>query len=257
MSDNFESRVKKKKGKLASFLAAISHLLDPVVPVDDRRASGRISSEETLGFLSEAGKKGQAKLLDLSRSGMRLQTESRLTKKTTLALKPPNHPAVKEEPPLMAKVVWSYRDPSGQYISGLQVPQESCEEPTWLSLLLTELGYSDDGTQRRKYIRAETEILGKFEAENEKEPMAVRVLNLSMGGALIEANQAIEANVQFSLELGPQADLPSLKLQGTILRNSSDAEGEKVYHSARFGGLGDESHKVLAEYIRSLMKKPE
>lgn len=256
MSDTFEARVKQKKGRLASFLAAISHLLDPVVPVDDRRLCGRISSDESLDFLTEAGKKGRAQLLDLSRYGLRLKTESHLAKKTTIALKAPTHPSVEKEPPLMAKVVWCYRDPSGLYISGLQVPDDAVGEVSWLSLLLEELGYSDDGSQRRKYIRAESEILGILEPET-GDPTPVRVLNLSMGGALIEAKENIPSNTQFSLQLGPHLDLPGLTIEGTVLRNSSDADGDKIYHSSRFGALTDETHKVLSEYIRTLIKKPE
>ncbi len=203
-------------------------------------------------------KNGIGELLDISRRGLRLRADRQLSKGRTIALRSPR--SLENEkvfPPVMARVVWACRDTDGQFLAGLLLPTASDNEETWVEELLTRLGSADDG-QRRKHVRAEANLDGVFQLVGGAEA-EVLVLNLGLGGALIRAEDCYEKDSAFTLQLGPQGDLPELELQGTVLKNAtSDDEGDEfTYHSVRFGPLERRRHAVLKEYIIWLLRDPE
>lgn len=243
------------EGPLARLLSSIKFLVDPVLPVDDRRDLGRLECSYEVSYLSESNQSGTGELLDISRRGLRLRTEKALSKGRNVALKPPPNLPMKDDfAPIMAKVVWACRDTDGRFLAGLLLPPGSDDEESWIEELLTRLGYADDG-QRRRHVRAEADLEGLLQLAGG--PQAeVTILNLGLGGALIRAQDSYEKDSTFSLLVGPFQDLPELKLQGTVLKVTA-TEAEHALHSVRFGPLEKRRHELLKEYIVSLLKEPE
>ena len=182
-----------------------------------------------------------------------MRTVLQIPKAMTLALKPPATLAIGNHAPLMARVMWSTKASDG-YLCGLLLPPGIEDEETWLEALLISMGFASAGSQRRKFVRADSDIDGRIVLEAQP-PVDVVVLNLGMGGALIKANQEFERNTAFKLQIGPYADLPELEVSGTILRATPSEGDSMLLHSTRFGPLEERRHRMLKEYILKLLKK--
>lgn len=236
---------------LDRLLLSLKSLVDPELPVQDRRRSGRLGCELLTSYLTETGGSGEARVLDVSRRGLRVLTGAPVGRGVTVALKAPTE-VTGDFPPLMAKVVWSSRDGDGNFHSGLLLPPGAEDEPTWLEAYLLSQGFSVGEPQRRQYVRAESDLEAVLLLDAQP-PLEVRVLNLSLGGAKIRAQLHLEPQSSFRLQLGPHSDLPEIELSGIILRQSSTSE-EGYDHSVRFGPLERRRHTLLKEYVVNLLK---
>jgi hypothetical protein len=241
----------QKKSALAQLLSSIKFLIDPELPTEDRRATGRLSCQLETSYLSETGSAGAATVLDVSRRGLRIRTSGTVRKGLTIVLKAPEEVG-ESFAPLMARIMWTSKEGEGS-LAGLLLPPGSEDEETWLEAFLVSKGYDIEEPQRRKFVRADSELDGLLTPADQP-TMEVLVLNLGMGGAMLRSDTRLEANSAFRLEIGPYADLPALELSGTILR-PSQREGESWhYHSCRFSPLEERRHSLLKKYIIKLLK---
>ena len=247
----------QKKGFLNRILSSIDFLVSPDLNTEDRRSVPRCPCNLKLTYVGESGVSGEAKLIDVSSKGIQIETDHPLNKNTAVALNSPQEQELEISSPLMTHVIWS--NPSvaddQNFRSGLALPDELEDEPTWLDSLLESLGYSYDGSQRRRHIRAEAAIAGKLILDEDSEARThdVSVLNLGMGGALIKAPDTLEKNQQFSLTVGPYRDLPEINLSGTILRIVGQTDDDHILHPSRFRPLEERDEKLLREYILELI----
>lgn len=240
-----------RQGPLARLMNSIRGLVDPDLPVEDRRSAGRYPCELETSYVTEIGGTGQARVLDVSRRGLRLSTPASLGRGITVAVKPP---AALDGafPPLMARVMWSRKAEDG-YLCGLLLPPGTEDDQSWLEAYLSSQGLNPREPQRRKHVRADSDIPGLVSWEG-RPALPVMVKNLSLGGALIRTPETLEKNSAFRLSIGPHADLPDLELSGVVLRQSGgDEEGND--YSVRFGPLEQRRHTLLKEYIVSLLRK--
>jgi hypothetical protein len=200
-------------------------------------------------YVDENGIKGAGELVDVSRSGLKLETPTKLSKGVTLALKAPQLEQLENTAPFMARVLWSKKAGQGNFSSGLSLPSGAENDPHWLEALLRHLGYTDEIDQRREYIRAESRIGATLTLEHDTSAKTVEVLNLGMGGALIRHTDALPKDSQFTLKIGPWESLPALSLEGTVLRNIEKPELGCVLHPSRFRPKDEHDSGVLQEYI--------
>lgn len=242
-----------KRGPLARLLSNIKTLVDPELPITDRRAVGRLVCELATTYLTETGDSGEATVLDVSRRGFRIRTASPVRKGMTVALKPPEG-VDGEFAPLMAKTIWNRREADGGFTSGLLLPPGSEDEETWLEAFLIDQGFSVGEPQRRRYVRADADLMAVLMLDAQA-PLTVRVVNLGLGGALLRSDLSMEKQSSFRLRIGPHADLPELELSGTVLRQNRAESGEGFDHSTRFGPLEQRRHALLKEYIVSLLNE--
>lgn len=242
-----------KKGALSRLLLSIKNLVDPQLPLEDRREANRAPCSVRVEYLTESGLSANGQLLDISRRGLRMQTAVQLNKGLTLALKPPSILADNELAAVMAQVVWTSRKGEA-FFSGLLLPPGIEDEATWLKALITHLGYSHRNDQRREFVRTNASIPGYIYLNN-AEQLQVIIKNLSLGGALLNSKHEIAQGSSFSLQLGPLDDLPMLPLTGVILRSEGEHETGEYNHSSRFGPLEGRRHALLKEYILKLLKE--
>ena len=240
------------KGPFGRLMTSLKALVEPELPLEDRRLSGRLETSLEVNFVTEQERAGTGIVLDLSRRGLRLRTNLILNKGTSVAIKAP----VALEPyysPMLAQVMWSSRK-DDDYIYGLLLPPGIEFEESWVAAVMDQLGYQISSFQRRKYVRADSELPGQLLLDAQP-PLPVTVLNLSMGGAMVSSEVVIESDTPFRLQLGPHADLPELEVSGVILRNTpGETEGKHV-HSTRFGPLEKRRHSLLKEYIMNLLER--
>lgn len=243
-----------KKNPFSKLLASIKELVEPTLPIEDRRGGGRLACSYETSYVSEYGESGQCEIIDVSRRGLQLKTERPLARGLNVAIKTPEALGREKFASVMTKVMWTRKSQDQRYLSGLLLPPGIEDEETWLESILSKAGHKHDGSQRRKFVRAESEIAGRLDLEGEA-PFNVTVVNLGMGGALIKSERSLEADRHFNLQLGPFGDLPEIEISGTILREASSTDGGPRLHSSRFGPLEKRRHSLLQEYILALLKK--
>lgn len=242
-----------KRGALTRLLASIKNLVDPALPVEDRRNFERVRCQLEVSYLTEHGLSNHGILLDLSRRGLQIKTDQSLNRGLTIVVKPPSDLAHLDFAPVMAQVMWSKHD-NGSYLAGLLLPPGLADEETWLEALMSNLGHGQTFSQRRQFVRADAHLPGQLVID-EHPPQHVTILNLSLGGALLTGAESFPKGTPFKLRLGPFRDLPLLDLCGIILReNSSKTPHSAPSTSLRFGPLEGRRHALLKEYILRLLK---
>ena len=252
MTDDSQ-RFERKQGLLTRVLSSINFLVTENTDTRDTRGSARIECRAEVAYVEETGLKGTGYLVDISRTGLQLETEKKLSKGRTIALNAPDDETLDRTAPFMAKVRWTSKGKAGTYRAGLELPPGTESDPHWLESLLHQLGYTDDGSQRRRFIRADSAIEGQLTPAAEgSDPISVKVLNLGMGGALLRAEEALAQNLQFKLVLGPHEDLPELSLDGTILRIIEKPDEGFTLHPSRFATSNEREESILNEYILKL-----
>lgn len=250
MSDE-KQRFERKQSTLTRLLSSINFLVSENTSTRDTRQSARLECRAEVNFVEETGAGGKGFLIDISRHGLQLETERKLSRGRTIALNAPQDDRLDRTAPFMAKVRWSRKGKAGTYLAGLQLPPGTEDDPHWLEALLHQLGYSDDGSQRRRFIRADSTICGQLTPDDEEsETVTVEVLNLGLGGALLKATESLGQNLQFTLTIGPDGDLPELSLKGTVLRVIP--KDNHTLHPSRFATADDRGTEILNEYILKL-----
>lgn len=252
-SDEPKTRLESKQGALARLLSSIKFLVEPDLPVEDRRAGGRLECSLATSLVTETGETQECHVLDVSRRGLRIRTDRSLSKGISVALKPPE-PYGETHASLMARVMWSRKDEDSRgHLAGLLLPPGTEHEETWLEAYLLSKGFSVGGLQRRKFLRAESELPGRL-IRKDNSAVHVMVLNLGLGGALIRSDEELEKMSPFRLHIGPLGNLPELELAGTVLRKTGEIEPYHI-HSSRFGPLEARRHDLLKRYITSLLRQ--
>jgi c-di-GMP-binding flagellar brake protein YcgR len=241
-------RFDRKQGLLTRILSSINFLVTEDTGTEEMRNSARIECRAEVAYVAINGSQGKGYLVDISKTGLQLETEKKLAKGITIALNAPDDETLDRTSPFMAKVRWSRKGKAGTYRAGLELPPGTEEDPHWLESLLHQLGYTEDGSQRRRFIRADSAIEGRLTPQAKgSETIDVKVLNLGMGGAMLQTDSALPRNLQFTLVLGPHEDLPKLSLDGTILRIVE--KSQSYLHPSRFATSDEREAEILKEYI--------
>ena len=246
------NRIQRKQGLLSKLMSSISFLVTEDTKTQDQRNSPRIECRAEISYVDEHGIKGTGFLIDISKSGLQLETSTKLGKGLTLALNAPNDESLERTTPFMAKVCWS-RKGQGVFRAGLALPSGVEDDPHWLESLLHQLGYTEDGSQRRRFIRSDSELSGLLSPALDREnPIPVKVLNMGLGGALLRSNTALPKNLEFYLQIGPYQDLPAVGVEGSVLKVTEKPEEGFSLNSVRFSIAEEKELDILKEYILNI-----
>lgn len=249
-----DGREKRKESLLSRVISSLHFMLSDTLSTRDQRQAARITCDLAVTFVDEFGTRGEGAIIDVSKNGLQLLTPKKLRRGVTLAVRAPDDESLDRTAPFMAKTRWCRKAENGKFRVGLLLPPGVENDPHWLESLLHQLGYTEDGGQRREYIRAETQISGRITPVDEQNRVAddfeVSVLNLGMGGALLKSQIPLSKNGQFHLSIGPYEDLPELRLFGTILRVVE--KPDHILYPSRFRAKEEHEEKVLEEYILKL-----
>ena len=245
------NRIQRKQGLLAKLVSSISFLVTEDTKTQDQRNSPRIECRAEISYVDELGRKGTGFLIDISKSGLQLETPTKLAKGLTLALNAPDE-SLERTTPFMAKVCWT-RKGQGHFRAGLTLPSGVVDDPHWLESLLHQLGYTDDGSQKRRFIRSDSDLTALLSPTTDREDsIPVKVLNMGLGGALLRSTSPLAKNLEFCLQIGPYQDLPSLRAEGTVLRVIEKPDEGFSLNSVRFSVSEEKDLSVLKEYVLNL-----
>ena len=188
-------------------------------------------------------------LKDISTHGARVLTDVKMSKNSDVLLLPPKGSSEKDKP-VKCKAVWSRRY-HGEYFVGLKFRAPNSEN--WVKALLRELGMSlTVPTQRRKFVRFPTEMRVKLRMFNKS--VDTKLLDLSMGGALVEVPSTISSESKVTLDLPTHRKASSVNLPCIATKTRSSKDG-KLHCSLQFESLASEERGKLVKHLNALFRQ--
>ncbi len=197
----------------------------------------------------------RAYCVDIGVSGMRLEGVDKL-KKGDLINVTSAYPGL-EHNKLQCEVMWCRGKGASDNSAGIRyVDTEENLKGSWVKVILQELGLGDESAfQRRKHVRIATTL--KCEVRDLRTGRYLtdgKVLNLSVGGALVESANTVEDNAQVLCLIGPYSNYPTLSIAAKNLNTRYDEEEGCYLHSIQFSTLKPRDVKQVGKYVVNLLK---
>lgn len=144
-----EKHFKRKQGVLARLVGSLNFLITEDTGTREMRACPRLEFRAEVTYVSQKGTTDTGFLVDISKTGLQLETERKLPKGITLALNAPDRDEVEENIPFMARVKWT-RKVGDKFRAGLALPQSAVDDEHWLEVLLEKLGYREENSTNQE-----------------------------------------------------------------------------------------------------------
>lgn len=189
---------------------------------------------------------------DLGVDGLRLKCPIKLSEGANVNITYPGKGGVQ------CQVIWSTPHPRYvESVSGLKYEDTSENlRQSWVRQMLQELGFDESKVYtRRKFIRANASIPARLEAPD-KSQLNARVVNLGVGGALVELEEEFPHQTILQLDMSLWRILPTLQLPAMVLNSRRDENG-KVLSGLRFGELNPQQVELLGKYVVYLLQNTE
>lgn len=233
-------------------------------PIEERREHIRRVCRYAVYVL--VGKKAhEAIVLDVGPNGLRIQTVNkyRAGQKLTLVFRGvpggkltrlPRQKLQEVKNKLPCKVVWHWRL-GDAYEAGLRFDVEEEElKSTWVHTVLEKLN-SEVGPfdERRKATRAKAH-LNSVMSNSEGISIQGVLTNVSLGGALFQANKHMAPGTRVTLSVRSHPKLPSLRVDGDILHHEFDVVSNSSVHCIRFSAMHAQTAEELKRYVTYLLR---
>ena len=198
------------------------------MPVEeDRRVSVRFPSDAATTLQAESGGTQeclQANIRDVSRGGIKLLVDRYFESGSLLSVETP----AKEECPrfaVLAYVVHATEQKNGKWALGCTFARELSEEDIKaFGAAPGRIDIADSRTSER-YPCA---VVGSYQivADDVREYLPARVLNISASGALLVISQPIDTGVLLSLQLSGPRSGPAQTILGCVVHRRSESDQE-------------------------------
>lgn len=193
----------------------------------------------------------QAHVVDVSRSGMRLESVGEVRRADRLQI------ALQEQKGLGAaevEVMWAReRSHDGARLAGVRYLDPAQAGTSWVQRVLEEVGLSVVGEepQRRKHIRLATSMRAELRHPSSGELLGQgKVSNLSVGGTMVVSDRPLPADTQVQVLLAPYpAGIPIFGVAGRVVA----ASGEQL--SLQFVQVSPRQLKTLKRFLFTLLKE--
>ena len=124
---------------------------------------------------------------------------------------------------------------------------------SWVSQLLTAVGFNEEAVyQRRTAIRAAADLTVALRGEGDA-MLAGRLLDLGVGGALVQVAQEIPLGARYALVVGPLKNLDTMRLDGEVVRVDSPEPGDRFNLGLRFLSPSGAQVRLLGSYVVELL----
>jgi hypothetical protein len=246
-----DGKLKKYSGTLLQF--------DNFISIDDRRAHQRFN----IDVLAIHGKSAYAKvarILDMSVSGILLETDGRLNAGDICIIKMEGRGRVVN---IKCVVVWYLLDRRiatlrGDLISiykaGLKYMNMS-EEKMKEIMAFIERHKQNVDKQRDMFALSGLRLHMRFQIETPKKAVLIcgqsyRVRNISLGGMLIESEDALEIGKKLSLQIS-RSDVKSIKVMGRVVSCIAMDESDQAHYNIgiEFLSITETDREKLKEFI--------
>lgn len=238
----------------------------PQLSLAERRKKLRVRTYIRLEFATEQGR-ASAIVTDLSLDGMRMRCQQPLVDGQHVEVFFPDSKDPDSTGSVRCKAVWlNELQQVGRksYEAGLSFEDSRDNmKRSWVKYVLEQLGFDENKTfQKRKYVRAAGQIPARIFTVHEGEPLTGEVVNLGVGGALLNLTTPLPKDSQIHCEICLWRILPPLRLPCRVMGVAEDPEhqGEgppRHLHSLLFLGMDTEEVKLLGNYVIFLINQTE
>lgn len=213
----------------------------------ERRKSVRIQCHYQV-FCSQGLKRFEAIVQDVGLTGLQLTTATRLKRLQTLDVVPTNGGNA-----VPCTIRWCKRE-NQAYVAGAYFELRPSElVHSWVSQLLTAVGFNEEAVyQRRTAIRASADLEVTLRGEGE-EMLAGRLLDLGVGGALVQVSQEVQMGTRYALVVGPLKNLEAMRLDGEVVRVDCPEPGDRFNLGLRFLATTSAQVRQLGNYVVELL----
>lgn len=158
--------------------------------------------------------------------------------------------------PVRMQTAWSQRAGRDMIAGARYVDSRDNMRKSWVRRVLQELGFEENKVyQRRQFIRVDASIPSRLFDGTRCVLNEARVVNLGIGGALLESATAMEKNASLTLEISLWRILPTLRLPVTVLDVRPDLDTGLQLHSLQFGPMEGQQIKILGNYIINMINQ--
>lgn len=243
-------------GRLIEGMRALVAGQDETGTFEERRQRLRLRCYYPVVIRAE-GAEFRSVVTDLGPAGLRVKFVQPLKEgaKVTITFEG-SHPEY-DRSTVHCQAVWCRtRKFSGDRVAGFAYDEPPEElNRSWVRFVLDTLGFRDGGAepQRRRWIRAEWALPGLLEAEEFSGQ--VRVVNLGVGGALLQSDEELTDGQPAVVSIGPWEELPVLRLEGQLVGNREDPLLSVQLHRLEFTSLPPGKLELLGVYILKVLRE--
>jgi hypothetical protein len=201
--------------------------------------------------VSVEGQNYKGIVTDMGLEGMRLKSQTApLVVGLEVNLRCQQPMGVGELGVVRCQVLWVQRV-GREFVAGLRYADTRDNmKRSWVRHLLQELGFDDSRTfQRRRHMRVDGFIPARIFFGEESLLPDPRVINLGIGGALVESRHETPAEQDVELEISLWRILPTLCLPARIIEVRQEPGNGIYLHCLQFGDLTPEQIRLLGNYI--------
>lgn len=203
----------------------------------------------------------RAQVIDVSRSGMRLEGVGNVSKGDRLFIEYVTaNPDDTVEPSqsVEVEVMWARKRPhDGTRVAGVRYAHADQVSRSWVNLILQEVGLQNEGggIQRRKHIRLATALRAELRDKGTGQHIAEgKVSNLSVGGTLVQTEQEVEVGSEVLVLVAPYNNFPIFSVPARIMSARFDEEEGQTFVSLQFVNVSASQLKTLKRFMFNLLK---
>lgn len=196
----------------------------------------------------------QARVTNLGVEGMRLKGSQSFPKGSQVMVVYQHQSSFEELSSVEGVVAWTRRDSrSGDQLMGIRYEYT---QRNWVDFVLGLLGLTDESVfQRRRFVRADGLMPGRIAVPGRIPPQKSWILNLGLGGALVDSPMMIGPGSTVQLELGPMKGLRQLRLLGQVKEARESDSGQSFQLGLEFSNLEINQSRALGRYVIQSLKE--
>jgi hypothetical protein len=248
-----------------SILESIRELFIPQSPpneaLHEKRARVRIKCSFTVmcrGMEEEMA----GKIYEMGQEGLRVEVPRRVKPGDRYALElkqlsASSSPFDFEEPIVWGQVIWCRKKRfASTMLAGFSYLDSGDKlDRSWVRHIFRKLGVDPQGIfQKRTYIRADADMPVSY-AQGSMAPEEGRLLNIGIGGALIETRLPVSLRNEIMFSLGPHQGIPRVSCKGVVLQARMDSGGRRWNVGIMFGDLTAHQTRILGRYVMKFLRE--
>lgn len=221
--------------------------------LEERRKMARIQCNFPVRVRS-GSKYIQARVTNLGVEGMRLKGAQSFPKGTQVTVVYQHQSSFEELSSVEGTVAWARKDArSGEQLMGVRYEYT---QRNWVDFVLGLLGLNDESVfQRRRFVRADGLMPGRISVPGRIPPQKCWILNLGLGGALVDSPTMIGPNSTVRLDLGPLNKLRPLSLLARVREAKESDSGFSFNLGLEFEQPDAPQTRALGRYVIQSLKE--
>lgn len=194
-----------------------------------------------------------ATVVDMGLQGMRLEFPERVKAGQEIHVTYNSDAPTFTVDTVRCRAAWCRKGRAGKIEVGVRYEETPANlEHSWVKVILRELGFDEKSIfQRRRQRRAVAMLPAHVDRGTGR--VAARVLNLGVGGALLQAEDFLDKGQRLTLEIGPALGLPILVARAEVVNCRYEPQSRSWFAGLRFRDLGGRQLDLLSRYLVNLL----